>query len=124
MRSTAVNAHGVHQFDPSPHFGPWWWVAVVLACLTPLFWCLVVGLPVSGPSEPAVPSDPPPPDGPDGPGHPVSRRRLAGLRWAAGAATVLVLALTFYNGTLAYGAVYTTALSAAQVREHYLAGSP
>lgn len=30
----------------------------------------------------------------------------------------------FSTGTLAYGAVYTAALSAAQVREHYLAGRP
>ena len=30
----------------------------------------------------------------------------------------------FYTGTLAYGAVYTTALSAAQISEHYLAGTP
>ena len=30
----------------------------------------------------------------------------------------------FYTGTLAYGAVYTTALTLTQVREHYLAGRP
>ena len=30
----------------------------------------------------------------------------------------------FYTGSLAYGAVYTTALTLDQVREHYLAGSP
>ena len=29
-----------------------------------------------------------------------------------------------YNGALAYGAVYTTALTAARVGEHYLTGRP
>ena len=30
----------------------------------------------------------------------------------------------FSTGTLAYGVVYTTALTAAQISEHYLAGPP
>jgi hypothetical protein len=31
---------------------------------------------------------------------------------------------SYYTGELAYGAVYTSALTATQAREHYLAGTP
>ena len=32
--------------------GPWWWLAVIALCLTPLLWCFVVGVPaVSHPTS-------------------------------------------------------------------------
>lgn len=94
VRSTAVNALGVHQFDPSPHFGPWWWVAVVLACLTPLLWCLIVGLPASQPSAPRPPHRPAGPDEPDWPDGPSAPCWFPGLGWAGGTAAVVVLTVT------------------------------
>ena len=99
VRSTAVNALGVHQFDPSPHFGPWWWVAVVLACLTPLLWCLVVGLPASEPSEPPEPPPSHGPDRPTWPGGPSGPWWFPGLGWAGGAAAVALLVVTGASST-------------------------
>lgn len=38
------DAHGAYTVTGSPSLDLWWWIAIILVCLSPVLWCLLVGL--------------------------------------------------------------------------------